>query len=232
MFIGCYLASAGDIQDGELQWDNSLRALMGVHLFVCLWTITAFECLQLIVIAGAVSQYYWSRDKNVSPLIHKLEIYIHCFLSAELGQSHSSILANCCEVPSWERYVGVNGPGHSESHQIVHARARSHDVLHGEKVAYGILVQLRLEVMIQRNQLAASPRKQLLEFSTEIGLPKNLEDLGLTNITLAQLRQVAAIATAPQSDLHRLPFTVNSEQLVAAMVSTTVETVATANSKV
>ncbi|MEM8719553.1 MAG: iron-containing alcohol dehydrogenase family protein [Cyanobacteria bacterium P01_G01_bin.39] len=108
----------------------------------------------------------------------------------------------------------------------------AHDVLHGEKVAYGILVQLRLEEMIQRNQLAASARKQLLQFYTEIGLPKTLEDLGLTNITLAQLRQVAAIATQPQSDLHRLPFTVDSEQLVAAMVSTTVETVSTSLSKI
>ena len=98
----------------------------------------------------------------------------------------------------------------------------AHDVLHGEKVAYGILVQLRLEEMVQGNQLAASARKQLLQFYTAIGLPQSLEDLGLANISLAQLRQVTAIATQPQSDIHRLPFTVSSEQLAAAMVSTTV----------
>ena len=97
----------------------------------------------------------------------------------------------------------------------------AHDVLHGEKVAYGILVQLRLEEMIQGNKLASSSRKQLLKFYTEIGLPKTLEDLGLKNVTLAQLRHAAAIATLPKSDLHRLPFAVSSEQLVAAMVSTT-----------
>ncbi len=66
-------------------------------------------------------------------------------------------------------------------------------MLHGEKVAYGILVQLRLEEMVQGNQLAASSRRQLLQFYTQIGLPKTLEDLGLTNISLAQLRQVTAI---------------------------------------
>ena len=99
----------------------------------------------------------------------------------------------------------------------------AHDVLHGEKVAYGILVQLRLEEMVQGNQLAASARKQLIQFYTEIGLPKTIEDLGLANITLAQLRQVAAIATQPSSDLHRLPFSVSPEQLAAAMVSTVVE---------
>ena len=101
----------------------------------------------------------------------------------------------------------------------------AHDVLHGEKVAYGILVQLRLEEMLQGNQLAASARKQLLQFYGDIGLPKSLEDLGLGTITLAQLRQVTAIATQPQSDIHRLPFAVSSEQLAAAMISTLAETV-------
>lgn len=101
----------------------------------------------------------------------------------------------------------------------------AHDVLHGEKVAYGILVQLRLEEMLQGNKLAASARQQLLKFYTEIGLPKTLEDLGLGNISLAQLRHAATISTQTQSDIHRLPFKVSSEQLMAAMVSTVVETV-------
>lgn len=99
----------------------------------------------------------------------------------------------------------------------------AHDALHGEKVAYGILVQLRLEEMIQGSQLAIAARKQLLQFYEAIGLPKTLEDLGLVDVSLAQLRHAAAIATAPKSDIHRLPFTVSSEQLVAAMVSTTVD---------
>ena len=99
----------------------------------------------------------------------------------------------------------------------------AHDVLHGEKVAYGILVQLRLEEMVQDNKLATSARKQLLKFYTEIGLPQTLEDLGLEKVTLAQLRSCAEIATRPSSDIHRLPFVVSPEQLMAAMVSTTVE---------
>ncbi|MGB7440933.1 MAG: iron-containing alcohol dehydrogenase family protein [Coleofasciculaceae cyanobacterium] len=100
--------------------------------------------------------------------------------------------------------------------------AAAHSALHGEKVAYGILVQLRLEEMLQGNQLAASARQQLLQFYAEIGLPSTLEALGLGNITLAQLRQAAEIACDPASDLHRLPFKVVPEQLMAAMVSTTV----------
>lgn len=97
----------------------------------------------------------------------------------------------------------------------------AHDALHGEKVAYGILVQLRLEEMLQGNQLAASARQQLLKFYAEIGLPQTLEDLGLGNITLAELRKAAEIACNPNSDIHRLPFEVVPDQLMAAMVSTT-----------
>ena len=97
----------------------------------------------------------------------------------------------------------------------------AHDVLHGEKVAYGILVQLRLEETIQGNKLATSSRKQLLKFYDEIGLPKTLEDLGLENIRLASLRHAAQISTLPKSDIHRLPFFVSTEELMAAMVSTT-----------
>ncbi len=98
----------------------------------------------------------------------------------------------------------------------------AHQALHGEKVAYGILVQLRLEEMVLGNKLAIAARQQLLEFYQAIALPKTLADLGLGEISLAQLRHAAEAACNPQSDIHRLPFKVSPEQLMAAMVSTTV----------
>jgi glycerol dehydrogenase len=82
-------------------------------------------------------------------------------------------------------------------------------------------VQLRLEEMVQGNQLAAAARQQLLKFYAEIGLPQKLGDLGLGNITLNELQKAAEIALSPHSDIHRLPFKVAVEQLMAAMVSTT-----------
>ena len=99
-----------------------------------------------------------------------------------------------------------------------------HSSIHGEKVAYGILVQLRLEELVQGNGLAATARQQLLKFYEEIGLPQKLSDLGLGNITLQELQRAAEIAVAPNSDIHRLPFRVVPEQLMAAMVSTTAPT--------
>lgn len=96
----------------------------------------------------------------------------------------------------------------------------SHDTLHGEKVAYGILVQLRLEEMVQGNQLAATARQQLLKFYQEVGLPQTLADLGLERVTLADLQRAAEVACGSESDIHRLPFQVTSAHLMAAMVST------------
>ncbi|NJN87223.1 MAG: iron-containing alcohol dehydrogenase family protein [Leptolyngbyaceae cyanobacterium SL_7_1] len=98
---------------------------------------------------------------------------------------------------------------------------QSHGTLHGEKVAYGILVQLRLEEMVQGNQLAATARQQLLKFYEDIGLPQSLTALGLANITLAELQRSAEVACSTHSDIHRLPFEVTPTQLMAAMVSTT-----------
>lgn len=96
-------------------------------------------------------------------------------------------------------------------------------MLHGEKVAYGILVQLRLEELIQGNQLARSARQQLCQFYQQVGLPMTLTDLGLAGVSLQRLQQVAEIACQENSDIHRLPFPVNPDQVLAAMVSTQAE---------
>lgn len=95
----------------------------------------------------------------------------------------------------------------------------SHGILHGEKVAYGILVQLRLEEMGGNTSLARAARQQLLPFYRAAGLPQTLNDLGLGDITLNQLQQAAEFACREGSDIHHLPFTVAPEAVMAAMVS-------------
>ncbi len=108
---------------------------------------------------------------------------------------------------------------HAVHNGLTHLLA-CHDRLHGEKVAYGILVQLRLEEMVQGNKLAATARQQLLKFYEEIGLPRSLPELGLAQATLADLQRAAEIACKPESDIHHLPFAVSPAQLLGAMVST------------
>jgi len=97
--------------------------------------------------------------------------------------------------------------------------AASHGTLHGEKVAYGILVQLRLEEMGPKGSLAMTARQQLVQFYRSIGLPLTLQDLGLGDITLTELQQAALFACREGSDIHHLPFTLSADALMAAMVS-------------
>ena len=97
----------------------------------------------------------------------------------------------------------------------------THGVLHGEKVGFGILVQLRLEELLGGSQLAAQARRQLLPLFQRLAIPCTLAELGLGQASLAQLEQVSAFACAPGSDLHHLPFAVAPTDLLAALVSTT-----------
>lgn len=94
-----------------------------------------------------------------------------------------------------------------------------HDALHGEKVAYGILVQLRLEEMGGKSSLAAAARQQLIQFYRSTGLPQTLADLGLGEAPLADLQRAAEFACREGSDIHHLPFTVSPDAVLAAMVS-------------
>ncbi len=95
-----------------------------------------------------------------------------------------------------------------------------HGMLHGEKVAFGILVQLRLEEMIQGRAIAAESRRRLLAFYTDLGLPTGLADLGLGAVGPEDLTIAAEFACKPGSDIHHLPFEVNPDQVVEAMRST------------
>jgi glycerol dehydrogenase-like iron-containing ADH family enzyme len=101
----------------------------------------------------------------------------------------------------------------------------SHAQLHGEKVGFGILVQLRLEEQLGGNRLAAQARRQLLGLFQRLGLPCDLGQLGLGGVSLAELQQACVFACKSGSDLHRLPFAVGPSELLAALVSTTADCV-------
>ena len=95
-----------------------------------------------------------------------------------------------------------------------------HHVLHGEKVGFGILVQLRLEERLGGSQLAAQARRQLFPLLHDMGVPVTLENLGLGQAGLHELQQACQFACRTGSDLHHLPFPVSETELLEAFVST------------
>jgi glycerol dehydrogenase len=99
--------------------------------------------------------------------------------------------------------------------------AATHHRLHGEKVGFGILVQLRLEEVLGGNRLAGQARQQLLTFFRSLAVPCDLAELGLLEASLRDLLEVCEHACREGSDLHHLPFAVTPHDLLGALVHTT-----------
>jgi glycerol dehydrogenase len=112
--------------------------------------------------------------------------------------------------------LGFESSGLAAAHAIhngLTAAAGTHPYFHGEKVAYGLLVQLVLE---------GQPRsvvEQVLGFATEVGLPITLEEIGLKELPRELLQQVAVRATAKGETIHNEPFEVRPDLVADAILA-------------
>ncbi len=112
--------------------------------------------------------------------------------------------------------LGFESSGLAAAHAVhngltaVHA---THDFLHGEKVAFGVLVQLVLE--------GAPGEKfdELLAFYAAVGLPMTLAEIGLTDVSVDTLQPIAERAVAPGETIHNEPFAVDAAMVVDAILA-------------
>lgn len=89
----------------------------------------------------------------------------------------------------------------------------THKYYHGEKVAFGTLVQLVME-NAEKEEI-----HQVLDFCLSLGLPVCLEDIGVKEVDNTQLRKVAEKACIPEESVHSMPFPVTPENVIAAIVT-------------
>jgi glycerol dehydrogenase len=128
-------------------------------------------------------------------------------------------------TPALERLVEANtllsGLGFESSglaaahavHNGLTAALGTHHYLHGEKVAFGLLVQLVLE------GASRATVEQVLDFSTEVGLPIVLAEVGLPELPGDLLGQIARRATAPGETIHNEPFEVTPDLVADAILA-------------
>ena len=128
-------------------------------------------------------------------------------------------------TPALERLVEANtllsGLGFESSglaaahavHNGLTAAPGTHHYLHGERVAFGLLVQLVLEGS------SRTTVEQVLGFSTEVGLPITLAEIGLSNLPQDTLAQIAARAVAPGETVHNEPFEVTPDMVADAILA-------------
>lgn len=86
----------------------------------------------------------------------------------------------------------------------------THAVLHGSKVAYGILVQLA-------ETGDDDEIRSLLPFYEKIGLPTNLEDLHVTENVAEKILQVAEFAAKPEETFILVDKSLTPQKVAAAM---------------
>jgi glycerol dehydrogenase len=85
--------------------------------------------------------------------------------------------------------------------------------LHGEKVAFGIVVQAVVEAW------ADDARHELEAFYADVGLPRRLADVGLAKASKADIRRIAEVSCKPGSHIHNLRAPVSVERLAAILES-------------
>ena len=110
--------------------------------------------------------------------------------------------------------IGFESSGLAASHAVhngLTAVAETRPYLHGEKVAFGVLVQLVLEHQSQ------SVMEEVLHFSTSIGLPVTLAEIGLGEMTPDMLDRVAVRSTARGESIHNEPFEVHPRMVADAI---------------
>ncbi len=104
--------------------------------------------------------------------------------------------------------------GHAGAHSIhngLTTLAALRGVLHGEKVAFGVLAQLVLEGRPSRDI------REVQGFCASVGLPICLADLNLTNPSVEDIRQVAEAAVAEGETIHATWFPVDAVMVEAAI---------------
>ncbi len=89
----------------------------------------------------------------------------------------------------------------------------THKYFHGEKVAFGTLVQLVLE------NAPMSEIDEVVRFCMSVGLPVCLKDIGLENIGEEDLKLVADNACIPEESIHSMPFDVTPNMVIAAILA-------------
>ena len=120
---------------------------------------------------------------------------------------------NIIEVNTYLSGIGFESGGLAASHAIHNGLTvleETHEMYHGEKVAFGVLVQLVLE------NADLEEIQPVIDFCKSVGLPTTLKQLGVKRTD--GLMEVAKASCAEGETIHNMPFEVTPEMVYAAIV--------------
>lgn len=112
--------------------------------------------------------------------------------------------------------LGFESGGLAAAHAIhngLTAVTATHGLAHGQKVNIGSLTQLVLE------GAPTSDIRDFIEFTTRVGLPTTLTEVGLRADDPDSLKTIADAATVEGETIHSMPFDVHSDDVSSALKS-------------
>ncbi len=123
---------------------------------------------------------------------------------------------NIIEANTYLSGIGAESGGLAAAHAIHNGLTvleECHHLYHGEKVAFGTLAQLFLE------NAPMEEIDEVIKFCRSLGLPTTLKEMGVVTINKKKLNEVAELACAKGETIHNMPFEVNPEMVVAAILA-------------
>jgi glycerol dehydrogenase len=135
-------------------------------------------------------------------------------LEALQRQQPNDALERLVEANTLLSGLGFESSGLAAAHAIHNGLTivpGTHDYMHGEKVAFGLLAQLILESQ------PASIMEEVLAFSNSVGLPTTFADIGIGDPDPELLEAIAKRATAPGETIHNEPMPITPKLVMEAM---------------
>jgi len=173
---------------------------------------------------------YKSRTQNIAgglPTMAALAIAELCYRTLlEHGLDAKRAVEQHVVTPAVEKVVeanvllsglGFESGGLATAHMVGNLLSNvpeCKDLMHGEKVGFGIVTQLCLDDDVDVDEVYA-----VVDFAIEIGLPVTLADVNLEGVPRDRLREIGDLCAGEGSLCHNHPFEVTSQAVVDAMIA-------------
>lgn len=124
---------------------------------------------------------------------------------------------NIVEANTYLSGIGFESGGLAAAHSIHNGLTLlegCRGLYHGEKVAFGTVVQLVLE------KKSTAEINQVIQFCKSVGLPTTLKEMGIEEANREDLMQVAAASCAKGQPIHNMPYKISPEMVFSAILTT------------
>jgi glycerol dehydrogenase len=123
-------------------------------------------------------------------------------------------LENVIEANILMSGLGFESSGLAAAHSVANGLTvleETHKFMHGEKVAFGVIVHLVLE------NAPAEELELVIDYCKSVGLPTCLADLGVKEVTPEKIMKVAEATVAEGETIHHTPFVVTAQDVYSAI---------------